>query len=88
MSGCICEGNWRDIINESAPLIDQLYNDNNGAVHRFVGVLHAVDDYYYCMVSMTGKWKLLSCVGSIEGHEYTKVVNGALTCTTPESSDA
>ena len=71
MSECICKGNWRKIIKEFEPLMNKIYiNDRDGQAYRFIGVLHAPDDYYYCMVSMTGEQNLLSCVGSIENYGY------------------
>jgi len=54
--------------------MDKIYLDRNGAAHRFIGVMLAPDDYYYCMLSMTGKLEMLSCVGNIEGHGYTPVI--------------
>lgn len=75
---CICHGNWRTIIKECEPLIDKLYLDDNGAAHRFIGVMHGIDDYYYCMLSMAGQLQLLSCAGSIDGFGYT------ITDTTPQ----
>ena len=66
---CICQGNWRKIIEESNPLIDRRYVDEKGNVWNFFGVVHGGDDFYY------GMWReehmvLLSCVGSIEGHGF------------------
>jgi hypothetical protein len=65
---CICEGNWRLIINESLPFFGKKYN-YKGNTYIFCGVMHAEDDYYYCM------WKdndmqLLSCVGNIETYGF------------------
>lgn len=69
MSKCICKGNWREIVKECEPLIDQKYIDSNGDQYAFFGVVHGGDDFYYGMFG-GGKLKLLSCVGSIEGHGY------------------
>lgn len=65
-SGCICEGNWRQIIAESETVLDKIYTDESGAAYRFIGVMHGSDDYYYMMVSMAGEYQLLSCVGNLE----------------------
>ena len=73
MPGCICKGNWRQIIGESEPVLDDLFTDLNGAVHRFVGVMHSRDDYYYVMVSMAGEYRLSSCVGNLETNGYKPV---------------
>lgn len=73
MSECICKGNWRQIIKESEPLLENLFNDKDGAIHRFAGVMHCQDDYYYTMVSMAGEYKLYSCVGSLEMFGFEQV---------------
>jgi len=70
MSRCICEGNWRQIIKESEPFMDRLFLDKEGESYRLIGVLHSNDDYYYCMMSMTGKLQRLSCVSDIEGFGF------------------
>ena len=67
---CICEGNWISIIKESEPLLDKLFTDTKGSAHRFIGVMHGSDDYYYCMMSMTGHLSRLSCVGNISDHGF------------------
>lgn len=72
---CICQGNWRLIVEESVPLFGQMFNDRNGVPHEFFGVVHGGDDYYYGMWSSAEKsLVLLSCVGSIEGHGFTPVL--------------
>lgn len=72
---CICEGNWRNIINETQDLFDRKYLNRQGKECVFVGVVWGSDDFYYGMWEIeTGKCALLSCVGSIEeGHGYTLV---------------
>lgn len=70
MSECICKGNWRAIVKESEPFLDKFFNDDKGATHRFVGVMHSADDYYYCMLSGAGAVQRLSCVGSLEMHGF------------------
>ena len=70
MSDCICKGNWRKIIEKSEPMLDSLFTDGDGAVHRFIGVMYSSDDYYYCMMSMAGELRRLTCVGSIESFGF------------------
>ncbi len=74
MDECICEGNWRSIVNETEHLIDKLFRDNKGDEYRFFGIVHGSDDYYYGMYKgQNRELMLLSCVGSIEGHGYEPV---------------
>ncbi len=70
--GCICRGNWRDIVREMEPLIGGRYRDNSGNVLVFYGLVHGGNDYYYGMAGPTGH-ELLSCVGSLEGWGYSLV---------------
>jgi len=69
-AACICRGNWRALVKEMGPKIGAIYTDINGKAWRFAGLLHADDDYYYCM-TRKGKAQFLSCVGSIEGFDFT-----------------
>lgn len=69
--GCICRGNWREIVAESTPLLGRKYIGRDGKAYEFFGVVHSEDDYYYGMFSKDGHLNLLSCVGSIEGSGYT-----------------
>lgn len=75
-AGCICRGNWRDIVKQYEPLIDKRFVDRNGEVYRFFGVVHGVSDYYYGLSSKQGGVRLLSCVGSLEGHGFTEAPSG------------
>jgi hypothetical protein len=70
--GCICHGNWRAIVKETAPLIGKRFRDQRGDVYSFFGVVHGDDDYYYGMFGC-GKLQLLSCVGSIAGHGFEQI---------------
>lgn len=71
-AGCICHGNWRQIMAESRPLIGKEFVDSHGGRFVFFGVVDGEDDYYYGMWSrQKRRLALLSCVGSIEGHGYT-----------------
>lgn len=71
---CICEGNWRLIVNETHHLLDREFVNRSGTKYVFFGIVYAADDYYY------GMWNnekhelhMLSCVGSFEGHGWTLV---------------
>ncbi len=69
-TGCICDGNWREIISENRPFFDRTYI-NQGIEYTFAGVLHAEGDYYYLMISKTDyTTRRLSCVGSIEVYDF------------------
>lgn len=70
--GCICHGNWRAIVKDISPLIGKRFRDHRGDVYSFFGVVHGDDDYYYGMFG-GGKLRLLSCVGSIEGHGFEQI---------------
>lgn len=75
---CVCQGNWRLIVKEYAPLIGRRYRrDHDGRVFTFYGIVHSDDDYYYGMWSSESferpEGVLLSCVSSIEGCGYTLV---------------
>lgn len=72
MGKCICEGNWRRIVEKSEPNIDRRYKHDRMGVKRFAGIVHASDDYYYLMVG-DGTYELLSCVGYIENYGYELV---------------
>jgi hypothetical protein len=71
-AGCICRGNWRDIIRHYEPALDTKFRDTEGRVWTFFGIVHGKDDYYYGMCR-NGDLELLSCVGSIEGYGYLPV---------------
>lgn len=64
-TGCICEGNWRELVVEHGPLIGRLFAGPGGGIRRFVGLLHSDDDYYFAMVDANGKLERVSCVGSL-----------------------
>ena len=71
-TGCICKGNWRNIVKESEPLLDKLFKDKDGVVWRFFGVVHGSDDYYYGMNRFDDNSVLLcSCVGNLTTHGFT-----------------
>jgi len=77
-SGCICKGNWRDIVAEAMPLLNKKFRDSRGGEYIFFGVVHGGDDFYYGMSPVgEGGLQLLSCVGSFEGHGFNAVKKSA-----------
>lgn len=70
---CICKGNWRLIVKECRSLIDKKYISHDNKEFYFFGVVDGEEDYYYGMYSKEHGLRLLSCVGSIEGHGFTMV---------------
>jgi len=66
MSGCICEGNWRDIIKETETLIGKWFKDENGCSWRLQGILWAEDDFYYLFADAYGYCQYISCCVVIE----------------------
>jgi len=74
---CICKGNWRLIVSQTEHLLGKTFRRDDGKEYWFFGVVHAEDDYYYGMWG-NGELRLLSCVGSIEGHGYKLVADDSL----------
>lgn len=74
---CICEGNWRAIVNENERFIGDEYEAYGwpSGRWRFFGIVHGGDDYYYGM-SRPGEHVLLSCVGSLETWGFKWVACG------------
>ena len=72
ISECICEGNWRKIIEENTPLFGRKYKGRNGDIYTFCGVMWGDDDFYYSMWR-EGDMQLLSCVGYIESFGFELV---------------
>lgn len=64
--GCICKGNWRNIINETEPLIGKWFINEDGLKFKLFGVVHSNDDYYYGMVDSDGVMCLYSCAGDLD----------------------
>jgi len=67
---CVCRGNWRELVREVKPLIGDRYKDEKGKVWRLTGLMHAEDDFWYCLTRKR-RYKLLSCVTSIENYGFT-----------------
>lgn len=65
---------WQKIVRENDSQIGQWFNSHDHKLFRFFGIVHGDDDYYYGMWSKKDGLRLLSCVGSIEGHGYTPVI--------------
>ena len=66
---CVCEGNWRSLVEEYEPLFNKMFMDNLGQEWRFYGLVWGSDDLYYGMYR-EDKALLLSCVGSLESHGF------------------
>ena len=72
LGGCICKGNWREIVKECEPLIGRKFReDRSGNEYVFFGPVHGEDDYYYGMSCDGYGVVLLSCVGAITGFGFT-----------------
>ena len=71
--GCICKGNWREIVKECEPLFGKSYKDRRGKIYQLFGVVHADDDYYYGLMDKSGRLVLATCVGSLETNGFTRV---------------
>lgn len=71
---CVCEGNWRLILHEYRPFFGRHYigveGKDSGKEFVFIGLMDGEDDYYYVMWSKADGFRLLTCVGSIEGNGY------------------
>ncbi len=71
MTECICKGNFRQIVSECESEMDKEFQDEKGITYTFYGVVWGSDDFYYGMYRK-GESRLLSCVGSIEGHGFKR----------------
>lgn len=75
--------NWTLLVKEYAPKIGRTYKANWGPggkkdyEYRFFGLVHGDDDYYYGMVEVGSKVRLLSCVGNIEGFGFEEIPQSA-----------
>ncbi len=74
ITDCICEGNWRLIVKETVHLLDRKFKSKQDRKdYTFLGIVHGSDDYYYGMCDEEGKISLLSCVASIEQHDFVLI---------------
>ena len=65
--------NWARLIERYEPLIGREYCNDKGEVFKFIGLIHARDDYYYGL-TQDGRLGMYSCVGSIEDFGFSKVM--------------
>lgn len=67
--------NFDKIVEEYYEYFGMVYEDERTAErYRFLGILYSYDDLYYSMHGMEGAGlKLLSCVGSPEGHGFKRL---------------
>ena len=73
MNDCICEGNWRTIVKECEHLLDKRFVcEYTGIEYTFYGIVWGSDDFYYGMYNKDGS-RLLSCVGNLDGHDFTLI---------------
>jgi len=72
---CICYGNWRNIIRRYEECLGNNYiNLYTDTLHKFIGIMHGDDDYYYVMYNYKTKQShFLSCVGWMSDHGYVQV---------------
>ena len=69
---CICDGEWRRIIDECGSDIGSLFIDAGGGMFTFSGVLYADDDYYYAMMDYGGDVMLFPCELTLSQYGFTK----------------
>lgn len=73
---CICGGNWRALVKEFDSLIGTRFKDRLGKTWTFFGLVHTDEDYYYGMRDDSGVYRLLSCVGSLDGGHGFMAIDG------------
>lgn len=65
--------NWELLVERYRDKINQKYQDNQGNLYRFFGLVHSDDDYYYGLWDVKNRTLALSsCVGRLED-AYTEV---------------
>ena len=65
------DNNWDKLVEKYDKDIDGLYEGEDGQIYRFIGLIHASDDYCYGMFNIkTREFSMPSCVGSLAGHEW------------------
>lgn len=74
---CVCQGNWRLLVNEYEHLIGRKYKavrDGKEDEYVFFGLIHASDDYYFGMCKISDNTTImLSCVGCPETFGFTLI---------------
>ena len=75
---CICEGNWRVIVEESEPYLGKWMIDEDGNRCLFEGVVWAADDFYYLTWNKEDGTRMHSCVMGLQsyGSEFEEEANG------------
>jgi len=65
----LASDNWVQLLNEYQKDFGKWFIDTDNGKHLiFLGLLHAVDDYYFAMSETGGKVILYSCVVSMENN--------------------
>ena len=77
MTECICEGNFRNIVNKNEHLFGETFIDRHGNEYTFYGIVWAEEDLYYGMYN-DDNMILLSCVGDLEGWEFKHESRGSI----------
>jgi len=68
---CICEGNWRNLVNEYEPLFNRKFkNVYDDKVYILLGLTHGPDDFYYLMWNEDDGMHLATCVGALTSVAY------------------
>jgi hypothetical protein len=73
LGGCICEGNWRQLVSEYNELIGQYYiKPGTNLKYRFEGLVWGDDDFYFLLCDEMNNCIMLSCVSNIEMYGWDK----------------
>lgn len=64
MTGCICQGNWRNLNERYSADFQRKCVDRNGKEWVFIGLMIGECDYYYVVWSKE-ETQFLSCVGCL-----------------------
>lgn len=70
------DDNWARLIKEcegGEGLFDKKFQDKNGKVYRFAGLVHDNEDYSYLMLDKEGRALFLSCVGTFDMHGFKQL---------------
>lgn len=69
--GCICEGNWRQIIKESYSDIGKWYHSSyDNKDYKLFGIVWADDDFYYGMCDKDSKTILVTCCSYLKNQGF------------------
>lgn len=61
MSACICEGNWRGLVERYEPHFGKMVENKNKDKYLFEGLLWASDDYYFVLTRKNCVPVLITC---------------------------